>query len=92
MRRVATIETVRALASTLPRSYEALVRDRFRSAALGGNRPNPYGSTDPYRLARSAIQRSDGMRFFEHKAAGGMVLEDGVRRALNRVRYARATE
>jgi hypothetical protein len=27
---VATIETVRALASTLPRSYEALVRDRVK--------------------------------------------------------------
>ena len=30
VRRVATIETVRALASTLPRSYEALVRDRVK--------------------------------------------------------------
>ena len=30
VRRVTTIETVRALASTLPRSYEALVRDRVK--------------------------------------------------------------
>jgi hypothetical protein len=30
VRSVATIETVRALASTLPRSYEALVRDRVK--------------------------------------------------------------
>ncbi|MGH9119718.1 MAG: polysaccharide deacetylase family protein [Acidimicrobiales bacterium] len=66
---------------------EALVRERFRSAALGGNRPNPYGRTDPHRLARSAIQRGDGMRFFERKARGGMALEDRARRALNRVRY-----
>jgi peptidoglycan/xylan/chitin deacetylase (PgdA/CDA1 family) len=73
-------------------AVEALVRDRFRSAALGGSRPNPYGRTDPHRLARSAVQRSDGMRYFEHKAAGGMAFEDGVRRALNRVRYARATQ
>ncbi|MGH8773910.1 MAG: polysaccharide deacetylase family protein [Jiangellaceae bacterium] len=74
-----------------PRPVEALVRERFRSAALGGNRANPYGRTDPHRLARSAIQRSDGMRFFEHKAVGGMALEDRARRALNRVRYARAS-
>jgi peptidoglycan/xylan/chitin deacetylase (PgdA/CDA1 family) len=70
-----------------PPAIEALVRQRFRSAALGGNRPNPYGRTDPFRLARSAVQRSDGMRFFEHKAAGGMALEERGRAALNRVRY-----
>jgi peptidoglycan/xylan/chitin deacetylase (PgdA/CDA1 family) len=68
-------------------AVEAIVRQRFRSAALGGNRPNPYGRTDPHRLARSAIQRSDGMRFFEHKAAGGMALEEQGRVALNRLRY-----
>ena len=66
---------------------EALVRERFRSASLGGNRANPFGRTDPYRLARSAIQHSDGMRFFERKARGGMALEEHARRALNRVRY-----
>ncbi len=74
----------------------ALVRQRFRSAALAGTRPNPYrtiGSlrgTDPHRLARSPIQVSDGMQFFERKLAGGMALEDSFRRAVNRVRYARA--
>jgi peptidoglycan/xylan/chitin deacetylase (PgdA/CDA1 family) len=72
-------------------AVEALVRDRFRSAALGGNRANPYGQTNPHRLSRSAIQRSDEMRFFECKAMGGMALEDGARRALNRLRYARTT-
>ena len=72
-------------------SVEALVRDRFRSAALGGNRANPYGRTNPHRLSRSAIQRSDEMRFFERKAMGGMAFEDGARRALNRLRYARTT-
>jgi peptidoglycan/xylan/chitin deacetylase (PgdA/CDA1 family) len=72
-------------------AVDALVRERFRSAALGGNRPNPYGRTDPHRLARSAIQRSDGMRFFARKAAGGMALEERARQAVNRVRYARAT-
>jgi peptidoglycan/xylan/chitin deacetylase (PgdA/CDA1 family) len=66
---------------------EVLVRNRFRSAALGGNRPNPYGGTDPHRLARTAVQVTDGMGFFLHKADGGMALEDTLRRALNRVRY-----
>jgi peptidoglycan/xylan/chitin deacetylase (PgdA/CDA1 family) len=70
-----------------PPAIEALVRQRFRSAALGGSRPNPYGRTDLHRLARSAIQHSDGMRFFEHKAAGGMALEERARAALNRFRY-----
>jgi peptidoglycan/xylan/chitin deacetylase (PgdA/CDA1 family) len=73
-----------------------LVQERFRSAALAGTRVNPYrngnGSraTDRYRLARSPIQVSDGMQYFERKLAGGMALEDTVRRTLNRVRYAKA--
>jgi peptidoglycan/xylan/chitin deacetylase (PgdA/CDA1 family) len=74
-----------------------LVRDRFRSAALAGTRVNPYRSkqppraTDPQSLARSPIQVSDGMRFFERKLAGGMALEDSLRRVVNRARYARAS-
>jgi peptidoglycan/xylan/chitin deacetylase (PgdA/CDA1 family) len=70
---------------------EELVRARFRSAALGGTRVNRIGATDPYRLARSPVQRSDGMRWFRRKVAGGMRLEDDLRRLLNRRRYARAT-
>jgi peptidoglycan/xylan/chitin deacetylase (PgdA/CDA1 family) len=74
-----------------------LVRDRFRSAALAGTRVNPYTSsqssrrTDPQRLARSPIQVSDGMQYFERKLAGGMALEDSFRRAINRARYARSS-
>jgi peptidoglycan/xylan/chitin deacetylase (PgdA/CDA1 family) len=68
---------------------EPLVRERFRSAALGGNRSNPYGTADPHRLARSEIQPRDGMRFFIHKAQGGMALEERARRRLDRWRYAR---
>jgi peptidoglycan/xylan/chitin deacetylase (PgdA/CDA1 family) len=67
------------------------VRRRFRSAAVAGTRPNTFGSTDLHRLARSPIQRSDGMRWFERKVGGGMAMEDGLRRALNRWRYAGAT-
>jgi len=74
-----------------PAAIEELVRDRFVSAALGGNRPNPYGRTDLHRLARTAIQVSDGWTYFQRKAEGGMALEDSFRRALNRVRYRRAT-
>lgn len=67
------------------------VRERFRSAALAGTRPNPFGSTDPHQLARSPVQRSDAMRWFERKADGGMALEDGLRRLLNQRRYAAVT-
>ena len=70
---------------------ERAVRQRFRSAALAGTRSNPLDATDPYRLARSPIQHSDGMRWFERKLQGGMGMEDGLRRALNRWRYAAAT-
>jgi peptidoglycan/xylan/chitin deacetylase (PgdA/CDA1 family) len=70
---------------------DAAVRLRFRSAALAGTRPNRYGRTDPYRLARSPIQASDGLRWFRRKVAGGMAFEDTVRRTLGRWRYADAT-
>lgn len=70
---------------------DAAVRKRFRSAALAGNRPNPYGRTDPHRLARSPIQTTDGMRFFRRKIAGGMEFEERVRQVMNRRRYAGAT-
>jgi peptidoglycan/xylan/chitin deacetylase (PgdA/CDA1 family) len=69
---------------------ETAVRARFRSAALAGTRPNRYGATDPYRLARSPIQLSDGMRWFEAKLDGGMALEDKLRQVINRGRYAGA--
>ena len=52
---------------------------------------NRYGATDPYRLARSPIQVSDGMRWFRRKVAGGLRFEDTLRRLLNRGRYASAT-
>jgi len=64
------------------------VRAAFRSAALAGTRPNPYGRTDPYRLHRSPIQAGDEMRWFKAKVAGGMGFEDDMRRVLNRWRYA----
>lgn len=82
-----------AYPKAVPGSPEAdrAVRRRFRSAALAGTRPNRIGATDVHRLARSPVQRSDGMRWFVRKAAGGMALEDGLRRLANRRRYAGAT-
>lgn len=69
---------------------EAVAR-RFRSAAMAGSRANQYGRTDPYQLARSPVQVSDGMQWFRRKLEGGLRAEDGMRRALNRLRYARAS-
>jgi peptidoglycan/xylan/chitin deacetylase (PgdA/CDA1 family) len=66
---------------------QAAVRERFRSAAVAGTRANRYGHTDPYRLHRSPVQVADGMRWFRHKARGGMAFEDDVRRLVNRRRY-----
>lgn len=68
-------------------STESLVRERFVSAALAGNRVNPYGETDPHRLGRTPVQRSDGLRWFAHKLAGGMRLEGRLRELLDRRRY-----
>ena len=70
---------------------DAVVRRRFRSAALAVVATNPYRATDPYRLARSPIQVSDGQRWFEHKVAGGMAFEGTLRQLLNRRRYAGLT-
>lgn len=69
----------------------AAVARRFRSAALAGTAANRYGDTDPYALARSPVQRSDGMRWFRHKLAGGLALEDTLRNVLNRRRFRGAT-
>ena len=66
---------------------DAAVRARFRSAALAGTRPNRQGKTDVHRLSRSPVQRSDGVKYFERKVAGGMGLEDALRRVANRWRY-----
>jgi peptidoglycan/xylan/chitin deacetylase (PgdA/CDA1 family) len=66
----------------------AAVRQRFASAALADVGVNRYGRTDPYRLARTPIQHSDGMRWFTRKLHGGLALEGTMRRALNHRRYA----
>jgi len=69
---------------------ERSVRARFRSAALAGTRVNEYGATDPYLLARSPVQISDGMKWFVRKVRGGLELEDRVRGLVNRRRHRHA--
>ncbi|HEV7525485.1 MAG TPA: polysaccharide deacetylase family protein [Acidimicrobiia bacterium] len=75
----------KALTGSAP--VREVVRSRFRSAAIAGTRANRYGRTDPYRLARSPVQRADGLEWFGRKLAGGLRLEDDVRRLANRIRY-----
>jgi peptidoglycan/xylan/chitin deacetylase (PgdA/CDA1 family) len=70
---------------------DAAVRARFASAALAGCRANVPRVTDVHRLARSPVQKSDGMRWFARKVQGGMGFEDVLRSKLNRRRYAGAT-
>ena len=68
---------------------DAAVRARFASAALAGCRANRPG-LDAWRLARSPVQKSDGVKYFIRKVEGGMGLEDALRMGLNRHRYADA--
>jgi peptidoglycan/xylan/chitin deacetylase (PgdA/CDA1 family) len=72
------------------RLVDEAVMARFSSAAVAGTRSNRYGNTDLYRLARSPIQVSDGLHFFELKVQGGMRLEDDLRRLSARWRFAGA--
>lgn len=69
---------------------QELVRTRFRSAAVAGTRANPYRRTDPHLLHRTPVQIEDGLTHFARKVAGGMRLEDDVRRAANRRRLSDA--
>ncbi len=70
---------------------EKVVARRFRSAALAGGATNSYGSTNPFRLERSPVQRADGMGYFRAKVDGGLRLEGLLRNRLNRRRYGAAT-
>jgi peptidoglycan/xylan/chitin deacetylase (PgdA/CDA1 family) len=70
---------------------DAEVRKRFRSAVLAGTRPNRFGQSDAYCLARTPVTIDDTGTWFTRKAAGGLWLEDSARRKLNRRRYATAT-
>ena len=49
---------------------ERAARKLFETAALDGWKINRRGATDPYRLARMPILRSDGQVFFRPKVRG----------------------
>lgn len=66
---------------------EALVRERFESAALARNRVNHAGHADLHRLWRTPVQRSDTPRYFAAKASGGMRLEGALRDTAARWKY-----
>jgi len=62
-------------------SAEALVRERYETAALAA--VSSIGvDTDPYRLPRIPIQRSDGMAFFKRKIQSGLRAEEWLRQRL----------
>jgi len=67
---------------------DAAVRRFFRTAALARIGVNEPGSADVHRLLRTPVQTSDGMRWFERKLEGGMVLEGVLRERMNGRRYA----
>ena len=70
---------------------EGEVRARFATATVAGGVANVPGEVDLHRLTRTPIQVTDGMRWFRHKASGGLRYEDRARSVLNRGRYAGAT-
>jgi peptidoglycan/xylan/chitin deacetylase (PgdA/CDA1 family) len=69
---------------------ERRVARYYRSAALADCGVNMPGSTNPLRLDRTPIQRSDGMAFFRRKVSGGLRVEGELRTRLNRRRYGEA--
>lgn len=58
---------------------EPAVRDRYRTATLGGG-PPVGPDTDPHRIHRVPIQLGDGKFFFTRKMKSGMVHEETLRR------------
>lgn len=64
-------------------SAEPELRTRYDTAVLGEGPPLTPG-TDPLRLHRVAVQKTDGLRFFKRKLDTGLVLEDRIRRLVRR--------
>ncbi len=57
---------------------EALVRERYETAALAAV-SSVTAETDPYRLPRIPIQKSDGVAFFRRKTRTGLRAEEWMR-------------
>ena len=69
---------------------EREVRQRFRTAALAGNRLNVPGRTDVARLGRTPVQRDDDEGAFARKVCGGGRTEGWVREHVDRRRHRHA--
>lgn len=63
---------------------DRVARRLFRTAALGAWRMNRRGRTDPYRISRMPVLRSDGQLFFRAKVAGRLGGEALLYRAARR--------
>jgi peptidoglycan/xylan/chitin deacetylase (PgdA/CDA1 family) len=63
---------------------DAVARRTFDTAALEAWRTNRRGRTDPWRLGRTPVLRSDGLAFFRAKTAGLLDGEALLYRALRR--------
>jgi len=59
-------------------SAEKLVRERYETAALAAV-SSINAKTDPYRLPRIPIQKSDGIAFFKRKIRTGLRAEEWIR-------------
>lgn len=67
------------------------VRKRFITAALAGNRVNVPGRTDPGRLGRTPVKRSDSTGRFMRRVNGGTRLEGWAREHYDALRHRRST-
>lgn len=70
---------------------ETAARKHFESAALDAWRTNRRDRTDPYRLGRTPIFRSDGIRFFVAKSRGMLDAERILYRVMRRGPWERSS-
>jgi len=66
------------------------VRRRFVTAALAGNRTNVPGRTDPGRLGRTPVKRTDSTGRFMRRVNGGTRLEGWAREHYDAFRHRRS--
>jgi peptidoglycan/xylan/chitin deacetylase (PgdA/CDA1 family) len=66
------------------KAADRAARRLFHTAALGDWRVNRSGQTDPFRIGRTPVLRSDGTVFFRAKAAGMLSAEALAYRVLAR--------
>lgn len=66
------------------RDADRAARRLFDTAAVDAWRTNRRGRTDPYRLGRTPVLKSDGRLFFRAKVRGLLDLEASLYRALGR--------